>query len=100
MIKDSGGRFSTVLGTDGGLFPWGDRTGGRGGVGTVHACRSMAWLWKARIPLGVKAPSVLDSHGNWSLKDPLFFSVSADRYPATLKCFSVFTLFVMLGWQC
>lgn len=70
------------------------------GWGTALTRRSMAWLWKVHICLGVKAPSVLDSHGNWSLKDPPFLPAAADRYPAVMNYFSVFTLFVLLGWQC
>lgn len=39
------------------------------------------------IPLGVKTPSVLVFHEDWSLKDPLPLFVAVARYPAVMSIF-------------
>lgn len=91
-----------MLGTDGGLFPGGDGTGKRGGVAhrqgaALTGMRAWPAFKRFTIIFGVKAPSVLVSHEDRSLKDPLLLFVV--RYPATMSCFAVFTLFVMSSWQ-
>lgn len=62
-------------------------------------CRRVAFK-RFTIPLGVKTPTVLSFHEDWSLKDPLLLFVAVVRYPAVISWFSMFALFVRLSWQC
>ena len=62
-------------------------------------CRRVGFK-RFTIPLGVKTPTVLVFHDDWSLKDPLLLFVAVVRYAAVMSWFSMFAVFVMLSWQC